>query len=86
MIQLTTSGMSGFIVIAIVVALILFAFNYYNEDKDVTAIKLRKDGKPEYYKVPAESRGEFPLFVKIAIFILIASVLYMPLDFILNRS
>ncbi|KQC33707.1 hypothetical protein AAU57_10490 [Nonlabens sp. YIK11] len=86
MIQLIMSGMSEFIVIAIIVAVIIYGINLFNDHKDTVAIKLRKDGKHEYHKVPAEPKDQTSIMIKIAVFILIASVLYIPLDFILNRS
>ena len=86
MIQLTTSGMTEFMIIAIIVAIVLYGFQLFKDDKDTVAIKLRKDGKHEYHKVPAAPKDEMSILMKIVVFVLVASVLFIPLDFILNRS
>ncbi|AZQ44232.1 hypothetical protein [Nonlabens ponticola] len=81
-----TDGMSAFIIIAILVALLLFANFKINKDKDHIAIRIRKDGKHSYHRVPANEATPFPNWLKILIFLIVASILFMPLDFLLNRS
>jgi len=77
--------MTEFMVIATIVAILIYGFNFFTDGKDTIAVKLRKDGKYEYQKVSSQPQNEVSLWLKIIIFIMIASVLFMPLDFILNR-
>jgi hypothetical protein len=83
---ITTSGMSEFLVLSIIVAVLVYGFQQFTDHQDRIAIKIRKDGSREYERISSEPEIMFPLWLKIAIFIVIASVLFMPLDFILNRS
>jgi len=77
--------MSEFIVIAILVAVLIYGLNLYGKNPDSIAIKLRKDGKYDYERISSKPESDFPMWIKITIFILLASVLFIPLDFILNR-
>lgn len=86
MIIFAFNGMTEFMIIAAVVAIIIYGLSRLNSNKDSIAIKLRKDGTPEYQRVSNTGGEEFPLLLKIVIFVMIASVLFIPLDFILNRS
>jgi|GEM_PF-5877980 len=79
-------SMSEFLILSVIVALVLFGFQHYADHRDRMAIKVRRDGKREYERISSQPDLSFPLWIKIVIFILIASVLFMPLDFMLNRS
>lgn len=80
------NGVMEFMVIAAVVAMFLYGLDLFKNHQDALAIKLRRDGKPEFERVSSTSNEDFPILIKIFIFIVIASVLFIPLDFILNRS
>lgn len=83
---LVHSSMLEFLLLAAIVAVIAFGWLHFSNDPDRMAIKVRKDGKREYERISSDPDLAFPLWIKILIFILIASVLFMPLDFMLNRS
>jgi hypothetical protein len=83
---ITKSDMSEFLVLSIIVAILVYGFQQFTDYQTRMAIKIRKDGGREYERISSEPEIMFPLWLKIAIFIVIASVLFMPLDFILNRS
>ena len=78
--------MMEFLILSSVVGLIIYGFQQFTDPGDRMAIKVRKDGSREYERVSAEPDTTLPIWIKILIFIIIASVLFMPLDFILNRS
>ena len=82
---ITSTSMTDFIMIAIIFAIFFYGFYLFKNDQDSIAIRLRKDGSHDYKRVPSSPDAEFPIWIKITIFILIASVLFIPLDFILNR-
>ncbi|WP_194850434.1 hypothetical protein [Nonlabens antarcticus] len=81
-----TGGMIEFLILSIIVAVLIYGFREFTDHQDRMAIKIRKDGRHEYERISSKPKIMFPLWLKIAIFIVIASVLFMPLDFILNRS
>ncbi len=86
MIQLATAGITDFIFIAAIVGIAIYGIGLYSDHRNGTAIKLRKDGSYSYERVPVSRHKVFPTWLKIAIFIVLASVLFIPLDFLLNRS
>ncbi len=83
---LATAGFTDFIIIAAIMGVVLYGWELWNDSHSLTAIKLRKDGTRDYHRVPTDDKKLFPTWIKIAIFIVVASVLFIPLDFILNRS
>ncbi len=82
---LVSSNMADFFTVAIIVGVFIFGYQQFADHPDRMAIKVRRDGKRVFERVPAEPETVFPLWIKITIFILISGVLFIPLDFILKR-
>jgi hypothetical protein len=78
--------MNQFIIIASIVAILWFLNIFWTKDKDRVAIKIKKDGKYHLQRMSNDAEQQVPILLKLLVFIIIAAILYMPLDYLLNRS